>query len=84
MIWRIFVDCMCHSFRDARLSPPLHRSLLGRNCFGCRENKELVVGGRRAEERVEIDQDLRRERGGTRGMVDGQPGIIAENEWIGR
>jgi hypothetical protein len=42
-----------------------------------------VVGGRRAEERVEIDQDLRRERGGTRGMVDGQPGIIAENERVG-
>ena len=74
---------MCYSFRDVPLSLPLHRSLLGRNCLGCREHKQLGIGGRRAEERVEIDQDLRRERGGARGMVDGQPGIIAENEWVG-
>jgi len=43
-----------------------------------------VVGAGRLKERVEIDQDLRCERGGTRGMVDGQPDIIAENEWLGR
>jgi len=40
-------------------------------------------GGRWAEERVEIDQDLRREGGGTCSMVDGQLGIIAKNEWVG-
>jgi hypothetical protein len=57
---------------------------MGRNCFGCPENKELVVGGRRAEERVEINQDLRGKCGGTCCMVDGQPGIIAENEWVDR
>ena len=62
---------------------PLHRCLLGRSCARWRENKELVVGGRRAEERIEIDQDFCRERGGTRGMVNGQPSIIAENEWVG-
>jgi hypothetical protein len=62
---------------------PLHRDLQGRSCFGCREHKELVVGGRRAEERVEIDQDLYRERGGTGRMVDDQPGLIRENEWVG-
>lgn len=48
-----------------------------------RENKELVIGGRWAEESVEIDQDLGGERGGTRSMVDSQPAIIAENEWVG-
>jgi hypothetical protein len=62
---------------------PLHSGLLGRNCVGCGEHKQPLIWGRRAEERVEIDQDLRRERGGTRGMVNGQPGIIAENEWVG-
>ena len=62
---------------------PLHRGLLGRSCARWRENKELVVGSRRAEERVEIDQDFCRQGGGTRGMVDSQPSIIAENEWVG-
>jgi len=61
----------------------LHRGLLGRSCAGCSENEVLLVGGRRVEEGVEIDQDLRRERGGTRGMVDGQPAIIRENERVG-
>jgi len=55
----------------------------GGQCSRKVANEELLVGGRRAEEGVEIDQDLRRERGGTRGMVDGQLGIIAQNEWIG-
>jgi len=58
--------------------------LMGGSYVRWRENKELWVGGRRAEERVEIDQDLRREGGSTRGMVDGQSGLIAENEWVGR
>ena len=52
--------------------------------MGCGEHKQRGIGGRRAEEGVEIDQDLRRERSGTGGVVDGQPGIIRENERIGR
>jgi hypothetical protein len=55
----------------------------GRSRFGCRENKQPVIGGRRAEEGEKINHDLRGERGGAGGMVDSQPGIIRENEGIG-
>ena len=54
-----------------------------RPMFEKSRNKQPLIGSRRAEEGVEIDQDLRRERGSTRGMVDGQPAIIRENEWVG-
>jgi hypothetical protein len=50
--------------------------LRSRNCARWRENKELVVGGRRAEEGVEIDQDLGGERGGAGSMVDKKASII--------
>ncbi len=56
---------------------------MGRSCFGCRENKQPVIGGRWAKEGVQVYQDLRRELGGAGGMVDSQPGIIRENEGIG-
>ena len=46
-------------------------------------NKQLVVGSRRAKEGVQVYQDLGGERGGAGGMVDGQPGIIRENEGVG-
>jgi len=46
-------------------------------------HKELRVRGRRAEEGIEIHQDLRGQLRGTRRMLDEQPGIIRENEWIG-
>jgi hypothetical protein len=52
--------------------------------LGCGENKELVIGGRRAKEGVQVYQDLRRELGGAGGMVDSQPSLIRENEGIGR
>jgi hypothetical protein len=71
-------------FRDAY---PFHthapHGIIGENCFGCRENKQLVIWGRRPEEGVEIDQDLRRELGDACGMIDGQPGIIREKKGIG-
>ncbi len=53
------------------------------SCAGWREHKELLVRGRRAEEGVEIDQDLRGSLHGARRMVDQQPGIIREHEWVG-
>ena len=53
------------------------------SCARWREHKELVVGSRGAEEGVEIHQDVGGEFGGTRRMVDDQPGLIRENEWGG-
>jgi len=53
------------------------------SCVRWREHKELVVGSRRAEEGVEIHHDLRGKLDGARCMVDGQPGIVRENEWVG-
>ena len=52
--------------------------------MGYGENKEPVIGSRRAKEGVQVYQDLRRELGGASGMVDGQPGLIREHEGIGR
>src|SRR5438067_2772468 len=57
--------------------------LLSGSCARWREHKELVVGSRRAEEGVEIHHDLRGKLDGARCMVDGQPGIVRENEWVG-
>jgi len=48
------------------------------------EKKELVIGGRRAKEGVQVHQDFRRELGGASGVVDSQPSLIRENEGIGR
>jgi len=48
------------------------------------ENKQPVEGGRWAKESVQVDQDLGGERSGASGMVDSKPGIIRENEGIGR
>ncbi len=52
--------------------------------LGCRENIQLVIRGRRAEEGIEIDHDLRGSLHGACRMIDSQPGIIREDDWIGR
>jgi len=64
------------------LSERFHGAL-GRSGLGCGENRQWVIGGRWAKKGVEIHQDLCGERGGARRMVDGQPGVIREDEWIG-
>jgi hypothetical protein len=50
---------------------------MGRSRFGCRENIQLVIGGRRAEEGEEITHDFRGELGRARCMVDGLLSIVA-------
>src|SRR5450755_359014 len=48
------------------------------------ENKQLVVGCRWTEERIQIDDDLGRKRCGAGGMKDGQPGIIVHDQGVFR
>ena len=79
LIWRTLVECIDSSFQDALLrnapplSLPLHSGLLGRSGAGCGEHKQPLIGSRRAEEGVEIDQEIRRERGSASGMVGVNP-----------
>src|SRR5256885_13296304 len=46
------------------------------------KNKQVVVGCRWTEERIQIDDDIGRQRGGAGGMKDGQPGIIVHNQRV--
>lgn len=46
-------------------------------------NKQLVIGGRRAKEGVEVYQDLGGQRGCTGGMVNLESGFVTHDERIG-
>jgi len=54
----------------------------GRNGLGCRESKEPVIWGRRTEERVEINHDVRDKFDGACRMVHGLIGVITHDERI--
>src|SRR6266699_3686908 len=77
-IWRIFVDCMCDSFRLCPLAAR-HRE---RSRFWRRENIQLGTWGRRAEERIQIHHDFCGEFERAGNMVHGLLSIIHENERI--
>ncbi len=46
------------------------------------ENKQVVVGCRWTEERIQIDDDVGRKRCGAGGMKDGHPGIIVHDQGV--
>jgi hypothetical protein len=47
------------------------------------EDEQVLVGRRRTKERVKVYEDLGGEFGSAGGMVDGQPDLVAHDEWIG-
>jgi len=46
------------------------------------KNKQVVVGCRWTEERIQIDDDIGRKRSGAGGMKDSKPGIIVHDQGV--